>query len=163
MNNYSENARVNSAVTGVLGRYPDEPASLIGVLQDVQEELHYLPRVALEQIAHGLSVPRNQVYHVATFFKAFSLTPRGRHTIHICCGTACHLKGAGMIAEAIQSTLKTGDGETTEDGSFTVQTVRCLGCCSLAPAIMIDREVYGEVVPRALRRILGKYWEAESA
>lgn len=159
----SENARITEAVGSALHRYPSDASSLISVLQDVQEELHYLPRAALEQIAHGLNVPRNQVYHVATFFKAFSLTPRGRHTIHICCGTACHIKGAEKVTEMIQKELGVADGETTKDGNFTVQTVRCLGCCSLAPAIMVDREVHGEVAPRALQKILGKYRESKSA
>jgi NADH-quinone oxidoreductase subunit E len=94
---------------------------------------------------------------VATFYKAFSLKPRGKHTVHICCGTACHVKGAEKVTELIQSELKARDGETTEDGVFSVQTVRCLGCCSLAPAVMIDREVFGEVAPRQMQKILSRY------
>ena len=141
----------------ILGRYSPEPSSLISVLEDLQEELHYLPREALERISTTLGVPRNQTYHVATFFKAFSLTPQGRHTVCVCRGTACHVKGADKIMDMLQSQLNVTEGGTSEDGEFTVQSVRCLGCCALAPALMIDRDVYGQVTSMQLRDILDEH------
>lgn len=146
---------------GILSRYAAEPASLISVLEDLQEEVHYLPREALERISSTLGVPRNQLYHVATFFKAFSLTPQGKHTVCVCRGTACHVRGADRVMDAIESQLKIREGETTADGEFTVHSVRCLGCCALAPAVMVDHDVYGQVTPKQLGDILEPYREQD--
>jgi len=153
---------LQQAVDAVFERHAPHASSLIAVLQDMQEELNYLPEAALDQVAVRLQVPRTQVYHVATFYKAFSLTPRGKHVISICRGTACHVQGAEKIADMLTGELQVGDGETTTDGLFTLQSVRCLGCCSLAPAIMIGREVYGEVTSVSLRAILKQYREKTS-
>jgi len=151
---------IDGVVDEVLGRYSPDPSSLISVLEDLQEEMHYLPREALDQVSTALGVPRSQSYHVATFYRAFSLKPRGQHTISICRGTACHVKGADKIADILKMELNVSEDETTEDGMFTVQSVRCLGCCSLAPAIMIDRHVFGEVTSLSLlREILRSYRE----
>jgi len=152
----------DAVVNEVLGRYSPEPSSLISVLEDLQEEMHYLPREALDQVSAALGVPRSQSYHVATFYSSFSLEPRGRHMISICRGTACHVKGADKIADMLRGELRISEGETTEDGMFSVQSVRCLGCCSLAPAIMIDREVFGQVTPTALRKIVKRYRDEKS-
>jgi len=146
-----------SVVDEVLGRYPLRASSLISVLEDLQEELRYLPEDVLDRVAAELQVPRAQTFHVATFYKTFSLKPQGKHLISICRGTACHVQGAEKIADMLESELGVVDGETTEDGLFTVQSVRCLGCCSLAPAIMIDREVYGGVTPGGLHKIVSGY------
>ena len=153
---------IGAVVEEVLGRYPREAASLISVLEDLQEEMHYLPREALEQVSAALGVPRSQSYHVATFYRSFSLEPRGRHTISICRGTACHVKGADKIADMLRGELRVSEGETTPDGMFSLQSVRCLGCCSLAPAIMIDQEVFGQVTPTALRKIVQRYRDEDS-
>ena len=150
-------ADTGPCVDQILARYSPEPASLISVLEDLQEELHYLPREALERISATLSVPRNQMYHVATFFKAFSLTAQGRHTVCVCRGTACHVQGADKIMEMLQSQLNVPEDGTSEDGRFTVRSVRCLGCCALAPALMIDRDVHGRVASNELRDILDQY------
>ena len=147
----------DAVVDEVLGRYPSLPSSLISVLEDLQEELRYLPEDVLDRVAAELQVPRAQTFHVATFYKTFSLKPRGRHLVSVCRGTACHVQGAQKIADMLERELGIPDGETTQDGLFTMQSVRCLGCCSLAPAVMIDREVYGGVTPAALRKILGGY------
>jgi NADH:ubiquinone oxidoreductase subunit E len=150
-------ADTGAALRKVLDRYPRRGASLISVLQDFQAEANYLPRTALDQVAAELGVPRSQVYHVATFYRAFSLKPRGRHTVSICLGTACHVKGVEKVLDMLRAELKVDDGETTPDGLFTVQSVRCLGCCSLAPAVMIGRQVFGGVTPTGLRKILKRY------
>lgn len=148
---------VDPVVEEILSRYPRRPSSLISVLEDLQEELRYLPEDALNLIAAELEVPRAQAYHVATFYRTFSLKPRGRHLISVCRGTACHVQGAEKITDMLEAELHVGDGETTDDGMFSVQSVRCLGCCSLAPAIMVDREVYGPVTSSGLRRIIKSY------
>jgi NADH-quinone oxidoreductase subunit E len=153
-----QSSRNISRVVGkVLTKYPKEPSSLIGVLQDIQESLNYLPREALERVAAELKTPLNQPFYVATFYKAFSLKPRGKHIISICRGTACHVRGADKIADILRSELGVNEDETTEDGLFTVQSVRCLGCCSLAPAIMIDGDVFGRVTAKTLKEILARY------
>lgn len=144
-------------VDDVLGRYPRQPSSLISVMQDLQEALSYLSEATLTRVASELGVPRSQVYHVATFYKAFSLTPRGKHLISICRGTACHVQGDERVADMLRAELRIGDGETTEDRLFTLQSVRCLGCCSLAPVIMIDRDIYGHITQASLRVILKRY------
>jgi len=149
--------KIDAVVDEVLERYPARASSLISVLEDLQESLRYLPEQVLDRVAAELDVPRAQTYHVATFYRAFSLKPRGEHLISICRGTACHVQGAQKIADMIESELRVRDGETTDDGVFTIQSVRCLGCCSLAPAIMIDREVYGGVTPASLRKVLTSY------
>lgn len=153
---------IDAAVEEVIGRYPVLPSSLISVLEDLQEALHYLPEAVLNRVATELQVPRAQVYHVATFYKGFSLQPRGKHIISICTGTACHVKGSGRLAELLAQELHISDGETTSDGLFTIQSVRCLGCCSLAPVVMIDHDVYGGVNATALRRILKQYRKGEA-
>jgi len=148
------NTTIDKVVDEALERYEREPSSLISVLEDLQESLHYLPEEALDRVSGELGAPRSQTYHVATFYKAFSLKPRGKHLVSICRGTACHVQGAEKIADMLRSELNVSEGETTRDGMFTLESVRCLGCCSLAPAIMVDREVYGEVTPAVLRRII---------
>ena len=144
-------------VAGILEKYPREPASLISVLQDVQEEYGYLPKDALDEVCRGLGTSRSRAYHVATFFKAFSLKPRGKHLVSVCMGTACHVKGAGKVLEVLESELGVKDGGTSPDNLFTLKSVRCLGCCSLAPAVMIDGKVYGGVTTASVGKIVNSY------
>jgi len=152
-----DNENMEALVDRVVSTYPREPASLISVLQDIQEEHHYLPRGALERVAEQLGTARNQLYYVATFYKAFSLKPRGKHIINVCRGTACHVKGAEKLVDVLNAELNIKEGETTEDRLFTVQSIRCVGCCSLAPVVMIDKDVHGGVTPASLRKILKTY------
>ncbi len=138
--------------------YGSERSSLIHVLQDIQEEFDYLPRDSLRQVSERLSVPLAEVLRVATFYSAFSLEPRGEHLITVCTGTACHVKGAGRILDAIRRELRLADGrETTDDVKFTVRSVRCMGCCALAPVINIDGEPYGRLTVGRVREILSDY------
>lgn len=141
-------------VGSIVERHRGRPAALLSVLQDLQEELHWLPRGALEAVARELDLPLTQVYRVATFYTALSLEPRGKHIIRVCTGTACHLKGAGQIIEAIRRELGIGPGETTEDLEFTLETVNCLGACALAPVIMVDGGYHGQVRPGDIAAIL---------
>ncbi len=133
---------LDEVLEGVLGRHPADPSSLISVLQDIQAEVQYLPREALEAVARRLGAPRNQVYHVATFFKAFSLEPRGRHTIKVCMGTACHVRGAPRVLDELSRQLEIKSGETSADGEFTLETVNCVGACALGPVVVVDDRYY---------------------
>lgn len=146
-------------VDKIIAQYEPAPASLIAVLQDVQEQCQYLPREALERVAEQLGTPLSQVYRVATFYSAFSLQPRGRHVVSVCTGTACHVRGAGQLLERLQDLLEARPGETTPDGEFTLETVHCMGCCSLAPAVRIDETVFARVRVGALEKLLKQYQE----
>lgn len=132
--------------------------SLIHVLQDIQTEFDYLPREALGRVSESLKVPLAEVLRVATFYAAFSLEPQGEHLVSVCTGTACHVKGAPRILDAIRRTLKLKERQqTTDDLKFTVRNVRCLGCCALSPVITIDQDTHGLLTPDRIARILKKY------
>ncbi len=135
-------------VCGILDRYGRDPAKLIPILQAVQEEYRYLPREILAFVATSLDLPPARVYGVATFYAHFTLEPKGKHVIRICDGTACHVKGSMHIYDALRERLQlTGDTVTTPDLLFTIETVSCLGACGLAPVMVIDEKVHGQVTP----------------
>lgn len=138
-------------------KYKDKKGCLIEALQDVQEKHNYLPRPELEKVSEILSVPINQIYSIATFYRAFSLKPRGKHQIHVCMGTACHVKGAPRIIEQLERELNVKCGETTEDMNFTLEDVRCIGCCSIAPAVRVGEDTYGRIKSVRVKNILKKY------
>lgn len=123
----------------------DRPGSLIPLLQKTQELLGYLPEYAMEEIAQAVDLSPAEVYGVATFYAQFSFRPKGRHTIRVCHGTACHVNGAEAIDTALKTELNVESGETTRDNLFTVEKVACLGCCSLAPVVMVDKQVEGRL------------------
>jgi len=140
------------AVKKAAARHAGNKGALITVLQEVQAELGYLSGQTIEQISQIMDLPASQVYGVATFYTQFRLKPVGKHLMRVCHGTACHVNGAVKISQALEDELKVGDGETTEDGKFTLETVACLGCCSLAPVMMIDSETYGRLTPDSARK-----------
>lgn len=144
-------------VDGIVERYKGEQGLLISILQDIQAEFNYLPKEALLRVSEGLDVPVSQVFSVATFFKAFSLKPRGRHLLNVCMGTACHVKGAGGILGKIERELGVGEGGTTDDLRFTVDTVRCVGCCSLGPVVVVDEDTHGRLTQEEIPKILSNY------
>lgn len=144
-------------IEGVIESYGGDRASLLGILQDVQRICNYLPREAITHVALRLGVPLTRAYEVATFYKALSLTPRGRHSVLVCCGTACHVKGAPRLVARLDRDLKLDAVRTTEDGRFTVEPVRCLGACALAPIIKIDEDTHGKVSQEMLPRLLKHY------
>jgi NADH-quinone oxidoreductase subunit E len=125
------------------------------VLQDVNQQLGYLPEAALRYVSHHTRVPLLAVYHVATFYKAFSLTPRGKHVIRVCTGTACHVRGAPFVLEALKSHLGIEPGETTEDGLFSLETVNCLGTCAMGPVVVAD-EQYATLRPGDIPRFVNR-------
>lgn len=144
-------------VDEIIASYQGEKGALIPILQDIQLECNYLPEDVLRHVARELGLPLSQVFSVATYYSAFSLTPRGRHLICVCLGTACHVKGGGRILERIERDLGIEPGRTTEDGNFSLETVRCIGCCGLAPVITIDGHAYGRLKQDQLSTILKRY------
>lgn len=145
-------------VKAIVDRYGGKHDSVIAILQDVQSEYHYLPEHALRVVAGQLGLPLIQVCGVATFFKAFSLKPRGEHTITVCLGTACHVRGAPSVLDEVKRQLGIEPGETTgDDMRFTLKTVNCLGACALGPILVIDDEYQGQMNSRKVKRILNKY------
>ncbi len=144
-------------VNGVLEKYGYDRSSLIGILQDVQRELRWLPEEALRMISWRLDVPLTQLYAIGSFYKAFSLKPRGRHLVNVCLGTACHVRGGVAIEQALEKNLKILPGETTADDRFTMEVVRCVGCCGLAPVIVIDEDFHGKLVPADATKALEDY------
>jgi NADH-quinone oxidoreductase subunit E len=147
-----------SLVDGILRQFPKVSSSdVIPLLQAIQQRCGYLPREVLEAIAKRTRVSLTRIYGVATFYERFRFQPVGKHVIQACHGTACHVNGAKQTGRAIHQTLQIKDRETTADGLFTLETVACLGCCSLAPVMMIDDKVYGRLNPQRAQRILSSY------
>ncbi|MGA9363432.1 MAG: NAD(P)H-dependent oxidoreductase subunit E [Bacteroidota bacterium] len=144
-------------VDRILQKHPQDPSSIIQVLLDIQNELYYLPRDVLEHVSETLAVPLSRTYHLATFYKAFSLKPKGKHPIAVCLGTACHVQGAVRILEQIQRELNIKEGETTPDKKFSVDSVRCLGCCGLAPVVTVGKTLHGKVPLAKVSKILKQY------
>lgn len=138
-------------------KYENNQEALIMILQDIQGEYKYLPEPALREVSTRLNVPLSQVYGVATFYKAFSLQPRGKHLIQVCCGTACHVKGAPLVVDRLERALGIKCGNTTKDKKFTLETVRCVGACALAPVVMVGEDTYGRLTQDAVEKVLKKY------
>lgn len=144
-------------VETLIDSYADRKEQLISLLQDVQAEFNYIPQDVIIKISQKLEIPLSQVFSVATFFQAFSLKPRGRHTITVCLGTACHVKGGHRLVDKIQRDFGLKPGETTKDERFTLETANCLGCCALGPVVVIDGKYESQVNPEKLEKILKKY------
>lgn len=150
-------SEVKEQVESVLQKYRHDKGMLVAVLQDIQGIYRYLPREALEFVCEGLDIPMSRAYSVASFFKAFSLTPRGRHVINVCLGTACHVRGAARVLDRIERDLGIRSGGTTEDLRFTLETVNCVGACALGPMVMVDGEYNGEMNAEKVDSVLKRY------
>jgi len=146
----------------VLASFPRKAASVIPILQAVQAEYGYLSEEAIKLAAEHAAAPESAVFGAATFYSQFRLVPPGEHLIRVCQGTACHVLGAADVLDSLCEQLGIDEGGTTSDGLFTLESVRCLGCCSLAPAVMIDGETYGRVTRAALPGILDRYRKGDS-
>jgi len=144
-------------VAKIIETHREERAPLLPVLQEINAEYNYLPEDVLRYTSRILDLPLSTLYNLATFYNAFSLTPRGRHTISVCLGTACYVRGSGRILSALERKLGISRGETTEDMQFSLSTVRCLGCCSLSPVIRIDEDIHGGLKIDKLGSILKQY------
>jgi len=150
-------ANMDKRIEPILDNYRRDKGLIISILQDVQVEYNYLPKEALEQISEGLGIPLSHVYSVATFFKSFSLKPRGRHLINVCLGTACHVRGAARVLEEIERELGISRGESTEDLKYTLETVNCVGACALGPVVIIDGEYSGQMKTNRVKPLLKNY------
>ncbi len=139
----------------ILARYAAEEPSLIQVLQDVQRQYRYLPRPALQEVSKALGVPLARVCSVATFYKAFSLVPQGEHLVHVCTGTACHIRGAPQILDEMGRRLRPDANGNTPDLRFTIKTVNCVGACAMAPVVIVDGRYHGGVQATKVTKILG--------
>jgi len=144
-------------VSQIIENYGKKESGLIAMLQDIQKAEGYLPRTAIELVAQKVGVSVSRVYSLATFYKAFRLTPQGRHIIKLCTGTACHVRGADKLQEKLERDLDIKPGETTKDKRFTLEAVRCVGCCGLAPVVVIDGNFHGKLNQKKLDKVLTKY------
>jgi NADH:ubiquinone oxidoreductase subunit E len=142
---------------GIIEKYKKEPGALIPVLEEAQRRLEHLPVSVQKRIARGLNLPFNRVYGVVTFYSFFTMTPRGKHTVRVCLGTACYVRGGKRIAEIVRKEFGVNEGETTKDRMFTFETVRCLGACGLGPVVVVDDDIHGRVKPAKVSDILGNY------
>ena len=149
-----------SDVKREINKYPDKKGILIPVLQDIQAKYSYIPSEAVSLIAKELSIYPIDIYGILTFYAQFHLAPRGQHIITVCQGTACHVMGGKAILDYIASLLDVTVGETTKDGLFTLERVACLGCCGMAPVVMIDKDFYGGCTIQSVEKLLDKYRQA---
>jgi NADH-quinone oxidoreductase E subunit len=143
-----------SKLEPVLRKYQGQDGALIPILQEAQAVYGYLSEEVLNTISKGLRMPISRVYGVVTFYAQFYLTPRGRHTVRVCRGTACHVRGGKNILKAVQQNLLIGENETTPDFNFTFETVACLGACALAPVLLVDKNYYGKLTPARVEQVL---------
>ncbi len=144
-------------VDQIIDKHHGEASSLIQVLLEIQSENHWLPPDVLERVGEKLQVPYTRIQHIATFYKAFSLVPKGRHEIHVCMGTACHVRGADRVLDQVQDLTGIKPGETDLDLKFSLETVNCLGCCALGPVMEIDGKTHGKMAPAATAEVLKSY------
>jgi NADH-quinone oxidoreductase subunit E len=144
-------------VDQIIAEHDGEASSLIQVLLDVQGEAHWLPGEALERISERLDVPIALVQHITTFYKAFSLVPKGRHQVHVCLGTACHVRGAPRVLDTVQDLIGIKPGETDMDLKFSLETVNCLGCCALGPVLEVNGKAHGKVTSAQTEDVLKSY------
>ena len=142
---------------GIIAKYKDKPGSLIPVLEEAQVMLEFLPMPILKIIAAGLNLPLSRVYGVVTFYSFFTMSPRGKHTLRVCLGTACYVRGGKNIYENVKKELHVEEGETTLDRLFTLETVRCVGACGLGPVIFVGEDVHGRLKPAKVKDVIKQY------
>lgn len=145
-----------------LWRYDGAPGELIPLLQSAQDHFGYIPRRAIKYISEVTNIPESTIYGVITFYSQFRLQPMGKYVVRVCAGTACHVSGARLLIETIQDELGIEVDDTTPDGLFTLSTVACLGCCSLAPVMMVNGETHGRLTAASVRKILRTYRRREA-
>ena len=154
---------VATLVTKVVENHHRDKGMLIQILLDLQSSLGWLPQEALAQVSQQLRVPVTRIYQVASYYKAFSFAPKGRHSIKVCLGTACHVKGGEQILDVIERRLEVTPGEATADGRYQLERVACLGCCALAPVLAIDDKIYGETSVLRVHEMLEERGNREDA
>ena len=144
-------------VDEIIDRYPARQDVLIQLLLDMQDEFTWISKEAILRISERLKIPISQIYRVASFYKAMSLVPRGKHIVSVCLGTACHVRGGPKIMDKAEESLKIRAGETTEDMKFSLERVNCLGCCAIGPVVMVDKDYYGKLAPAKVKKVLESY------
>jgi len=147
----------NDKIDQIIDKYQEDANLLIQVLLEIQSENRWLPKEALEKVSKKLKVPLSRIQHIATFYKAFSLVPRGRHEVNVCMGTACHVRGAPRILSTVQDLIGIRPGETDLDLKFSLETVNCVGCCALGPVMVVDGKHHGKVAPANAEDVLKDY------
>ena len=147
----------NDKIDKIINKYQGDAGSLVQVLLEIQSENRWVPKEALDKVSKKLKVPLNRIQHIVTFYKAFSLVPKGRHEVHVCTGTACHVRGAPRLLDSVQDLIGIGPGETDLDLKFSLETVNCLGCCALGPVMVIDGEYHGKMAPAKSEEVLKNY------
>ena len=143
-----------SRIDQIIDKYEGEEGILIQLLLDIQQELNWIPKEVAERISQRLNIPQSQIYRVASFYTAMSLTPRGRHLVSVCMGTACHVRGSPRLLDRITDILKIQPGETSTDMRFTLNTVNCLGCCAMGPVVVVDGVYHSKPSTPDLKKIL---------
>jgi NADH-quinone oxidoreductase subunit E len=144
----------NEKIDRIIDKYQSDASSLIQILLEIQRENRWLPKEALEKISNKLGVPLNRIQNIVTFYKVFSLMPKGRHEIHVCTGTACHVRGAPRLLDSVQNLVGIRPGETDLDLKFSLETVNCVGCCALGPVMVMDGEYHGQMNSRKVTTLL---------
>ena len=147
----------NDRIDQIIDQHQGDASALIQILLEIQKENRWLPREVLEKVSRKLQVPLSRIQHIVTFYKAFGLVPRGRHEIHICMGTACHVRGAPRVLDTVKDLIGITPGETDSDLRFSLETVNCLGCCALGPVMEVDGKHHGKVAPAEVGDVLKKY------
>lgn len=156
-----EHKKINPELAKLIEQWKNKEGNLIMILHEIQNHHGYVPRELSLELSETLNIPLARIYEVITFYNFFKLSPPGKHLIRICMGTACYLRGASLILEEMKNILGVEEGQTTKDGLFHLDVVRCLGCCGLAPVLMIDDKVYGKVKKSEIADILSKYIKEE--
>jgi len=147
----------NGRIDQIIDKYDGKESSVIQVLLEIQRENRWLPGEVLDRVRVKVSVPLSRIQQIVTFYKAFSLSPKGRHEIHVCMGTACHVRGAPRVLDTVQDLTGIKPGETSPDLKFSLKTVNCVGCCALGPVVVIDGEYHGKMAPATSEDVLKNY------
>jgi NADH-quinone oxidoreductase subunit E len=147
----------NDRIDQIINKHTGRPNAVIQVLMEIQSENHWLAREVLVKVSEKLEVPLSEVLHIVSFYKTFSLNPKGRHEVHVCTGSSCHVRGARRVLERVQELTGIKPGEMSSDARFSLETGNCLGCCSLGPEIVVDGEHHGNVTPDDVEDVLKNY------
>jgi NADH:ubiquinone oxidoreductase subunit E len=144
-------------LNSIIEKFKGKPGGLIPVLEEAQVALEFIPISVQKRIASGLNLPLSRVYGVVTFYSFFTMTPRGKHTVRVCLGTACYVRGGKALTDALEKQFGIKQGETTADRMFTLESVRCLGACGLGPVVVVDEDVHGRLKPGKVKEVLSQY------
>jgi NADH:ubiquinone oxidoreductase subunit E len=154
---------MTEALKNIVRQHREKDGNVISLMQDTQEVFGYIPREAVDYFSGELGIAPSRFYGVVTFYSQFHLKPRGKNIVSVCCGTACHVKGGTKIAERVQKDLGvTAEGETTEDGKFTFEVVRCIGACSIAPVVLVNNKAYAEMTPDGTSKLVKQLKKEEA-